>query len=272
MSNTLIVLLPLLALLLAAVSIAALWYWWTSGQEDLGESQTENDPSSYPYQDLQRDEPTVGDLLGKVTTSAQSLLAHVTKTASAPAPGYVSSQGAAPFSDGEMVEVMRVFRDLADGRLVVEVGGRRYRNTAEITDPQVKRRFVGNAQALAQFIQDEPSLSNQVNWSTPPVEVAKPPAPPMQPAPLPTKTAKPEAQGQQPEGPKTIADEIEELIQFRLLSMPSLSSHSIHIRPGLGGGIRVEVDGVYHDGISDVTDAEILSFLQSVIREWEARS
>ena len=71
--------------------------------------------------------------------------------------------------------------------------------------------------------------------------------------------------------PKTMADEIEELIQLRLRATPELMLRAIHIRQGSGGGIRVEVDGRYFDSIGDVTDPEILTFLQSVIREWEER-
>src|SRR4030042_1675851 len=39
-SDTLIIILPLLALVLAGVSIAGLWYWWSSGQEGETNVQT----------------------------------------------------------------------------------------------------------------------------------------------------------------------------------------------------------------------------------------
>ncbi len=81
----------------------------------------------------------------------------------------------------------------------------------------------------------------------------------------------PAASQEQSGGPKTMADEIEELIQLHRGTSPSLASRSIHIRQGAGGGIRVEVDGQYFDSVASVTDPDVTAFLQSVIREWEAR-
>lgn len=281
-SNTLIVLLPLLALLLAAVSIAALYYWWSSGQEESAEGQDTGTVGELQPQEYQLAEPTVGDLLGKVTTSAQSWLANITKTGStpssdaAPISSYPTTSGVTSVSDSEMVEVLRILRDLADGRLVIEIGGKRYRNLAEITDPQVRRRFMGNAEALAHFAAEEASSSDQDIWSYSPAKATEQPTTSSQPI-MPSSSVPVEASpapdtAEETEVPKTIADEIEEMIQYRLGMTPALTGRSIHIRSAMGGGIRVEVDGHGFDSVSDVTDSEVLAFIQSVIREWEARS
>jgi hypothetical protein len=283
-SDTLIVLLPLLALLLAAVSIAALYYWWSSGQEEPTvdqESQTTNEAQPQEYH---LDDPTVGDLVGKVTTSAQSWIANIAKVAApttspASMSSYSSTARVTSVSDGEMVEVLRILRDLADGELVVEIGGKRYRDLAEMTDPQIKRRFMGNAQALSRFAGGETSFPDQAIWSSPPSGTVKQPSSLPQPekpsfsslvqstesTPIPNEENKSDA-------PKTIADEIEEMLQLRLSMTPSLMGRSIHIRPTLEGGIRVEVDGHGFDSVSDVSDLEVLGFIQSVIREWESRT
>jgi len=294
MAQTLLVLLPLLALVLAGVSIAGLWYWWSSGQE---EESTENQETSSVgrtqdriSQSSQPAEPTVGDMVGKVTSTAQSWIANMARAASTPAAGSAPASGYAPTglfstSDGEMVEVMRVLRDLADGRLVVEIGGKRYWSLAEISDPQVRRRFMGNAQALAQFAQvaasltsSQPTGSEAVAQPLPPVQPVtySPPSPPIEypafKAVSTPETVVPSGDVQeQPPVPKSIADEIEELIQLRLGMAPALMYRSIHIRPAASGGIRVEVDGKYFESVADVTDPEVTAFIQSVIREWEAR-
>jgi len=284
-SETLIVLLPLLALLLAAVSIAALYYWWSSGQEEPTINQESGTANEAQPQEYQLDETTVGDLFGKVTTSAQSWIANIAK-ATAPtanpttAPSYSSTASVPSVSDGEMVEVLRVLRDLADGELVIEIGGRRYRNLAEMTDPQIKRRFMGNAQALYRFIGEEARSPAQAIWPSPPSGTAEQPSSPPQPTAVPAfsppaqpaKTVPATDEEEQSEAPKTIADEIEEMIQHRLGMTPSLIGRSIHIRPTVEGGIRVEVDGHGFDSVSDVSDPEVLGFIQSVIREWEART
>lgn len=293
MDQPLLILLPLLALILAGVSIAGLWYWWSSGQEEeTVETQEARPVGGAQPQAPQPVEPTVGDMVGKVTSTAQSWIANIARAAStpaagsAPAPGYAPAAGLPSTVDGEMVEVLRVLRDLADGRLVIEIGGKRYWSLAEIIDPQVRRRFMGNAQALAQFAQVPLSPPSQATtWPDPAPETIEQPPLSSQPVtyPPPPQSLDPSFQPagevvaplsdlqEQPGEPKTMADEIEELIQLRLRMTPALMYRAIHIRQGAGGGIRVEVDGRYYDSVVDVADPEVAAFLQSVIREWEAR-
>jgi hypothetical protein len=71
--------------------------------------------------------------------------------------------------------------------------------------------------------------------------------------------------------PVPVADQIEEVLQFRLGQNPDMARRSIHIRPGAQGMIRIEVDGISHESIADVADEQVRSFIQSVINEWEAR-
>jgi hypothetical protein len=71
--------------------------------------------------------------------------------------------------------------------------------------------------------------------------------------------------------PKSMADEIEELLQYRLALDPEFSLRSIHIRSSEDGSIFVEVDGATFDGIGDVSDDGVRGFLQRIVQEWEAR-
>ena len=210
-----------------------------------------------------------------------------------------------------LVEVFRVMRDLADGSLLVEVDGVRYRKLAEINDPQVGRRFMSNARALAQFaliLKGSPPPAAPLLDAVPPQlaelfreeQPAPPqlppdgtPLPPLRPrATAPTGPTTPpepvrmrpldalkqqdksseEGEDQIEAGLINLADEIEEMLQFRLSLNTHLAQRSIHIRPGLGGGIRVEVDGTFYDEVGDVSDGEVREFIQATIREWEARS
>jgi hypothetical protein len=73
------------------------------------------------------------------------------------------------------------------------------------------------------------------------------------------------------EEPKSMAEEIEELLQYRLALNPTLVQRSIHIRPAHHGGVLIEVDGQSFDGVGEIEDDTIRDFIQSVIQEWEAR-
>ncbi len=265
--NLLMSLLPFIALILAGLSVAALWYWWISTKDDEpeeGAGQPTGEPAS-------RDETPVEPPAAKPALAA----------ASPPA-------AAQPAFESGAVEVMRILRDLADGSLIVEIDGRRYRSLNEIVEPQVGRRFMGNAQALADFAKlgkvRVPEEWAQVPASERPAASASQPvarpAPPPPPPPPPAEPAAPrrgglfrraQAEDEQPVEQPPIAEQIEELLQYRLTQTPELAHRSIHIRPAIDGGIRIEVDGRTYEGISDVDDEQIRAFLQETVRQWEAR-
>jgi hypothetical protein len=277
--ETLLVVLPFLALILASVSIAGLWLWWNATKEqppeetgDRFEALAGSTGSKAAQEAAEEDDPTVGQLFGRIVGSVQAAMPSSSKTE----PATPTAPAARPLSDGESIEVMRLLRDLASGGLIVEIGGQRYYHLSQIADPQLRRRFLGNAQALSQFTQGA-----EVDFPSP--APAPPPAPsPDVPAPPPITTGPP---GPRPgvlrrgaaepeeaeEGPKTIADQIEELLQYRLTLTPTLSNRSIHIRPAVDGGVRIEVNGTQYGGVDDVEDTEIQEFIRSTIREWEAR-
>lgn len=273
-SNLVITLLPFIALILAGLSVAALWYWWVSTKDDEPESSAE------PLDDTS-DVPATAALSQPPETPSPAPPAEP----AAPPPAPPSRPAAA----GEAVEVMRILRDLADGSLIVEINGRRYRSLNQIDEPQVGRRFMGNAQALADFarlgkirVPDEwmqaptpepPSTGGEPYRPAPPVPSTLPPAPPAEPAPA--RRGGLFRRGQQedetPAEQPPIAEQVEELLQTRLAQSPEFASRSIHIRPALDGGIRIEIDGRTYEGIGDVDDEPIRAFLQETVRQWEAR-
>jgi hypothetical protein len=175
-----------------------------------------------------------------------------------------------------------VLRDLADGSLIIEINGRRYYRLADITDPEIRRRFVGNTNALAEFAQQVSPPASPAPQAAAPTPPLPPPGPVpsvlrsrAEPAPQPTRGGvfrKQPAEAQPEETPRlSMAQEIEELLQYRLTLNPGLAQRSIHIRDALGGGVRIEVDGVSYNAIDEIPDEGARAFIQDTIREWEAR-
>lgn len=299
--NSAFIVLPLIALVLGSLSVAALWLWWqmSRGEEpEQAADQSEVDPpegataeADQPAVDEASD-PTIGQFIGRLAQRVQSAIP--TREA-APTPS------SALRTAGGAIEVMRVLRDLADGSLIVEIDGVRYRSLREIGDPEVGRRFLGNVQALALFarlskaeatpleetgapspasqppVPFEPAASDQPYQAAPP-QTDYSPVPPFQTS---SQTASPkqerrgglfrqQAKDEEPTPERNMTEEIEALLQYRLERTPEMVHRSIHIRQG-ATGVHVEVDGNIYEGVGEVPDSEVRTFIQAVIREWEAR-
>lgn len=183
----------------------------------------------------------------------------------------------------DAVEVMRIYRDLSDGRVIVQINNNNYRALGDIKNPDLARRFTAVVRELWAMI--NPGSAPQVQTGTYPA-AAPAETPKSRIGLLNTKDEEQQkpnimrqfaraAMGQSnapaDSGPAGIAGAVEEFLQFKLSNTPSLAMRSIHIRPSQDHGIRIEVDGRFFDGIGDVTDPEVREFLQSMMREWEAR-
>ncbi len=292
--NMLVVILPIMAVLLAGLSIAALYLWWKSSRDEEGEPAGMQvpiaDEPSLPEETLDSildDRPSgsfferLSDSFKPVKTSAPARPAQTT-----PAAPIRAAAQAVPV--GNAVEVMRIMRDIADGSLFVEIDGCSYRKLDDITDPETGRRFMGNVQSLAQFARlGESGMPDDRARTpeTPPVVTAAPPPPPPFTGSRVTRTAEtPDSKtpgmfslkrirGEKVEipDPVPVADQIEEVLQYRLGLNLDLMHRSIHIRPGAQGTIRIDVDGISYESVGDISDAPVREFIQSVINEWEAR-
>lgn len=261
MNPLLSLILPVVALILALILAAAVWYWWSSGQ-----------PEEEPDQKTQA---------GTGQTAASGFSARLAGlwagtrrrlgTLSQSTGALIQARQAAATPNAEMIEVLRLHRDLSDGGLVIEIGGRKYYSLDQMSDPQVKRRFLGNAEAMAQFARLKKGTSPLIDWSAPvePPPEAATSAPPVTPSPAPAQSIPRQQQAETPK-PKGMSDEIEEMLQYRLTLDPAFGRRSIHIRSAEDGSIYVEVDGKTFDGVSEVDDADVRSFLQNIIREWES--
>lgn len=309
-SNPLFIILPFVALLLGSLSVAGLWLWWTmssEGSEEGSSADAQGDtletisalPADAPAEE-EKSEATLGDLLGRIRDAAQAVI---------PPPTARPAVNVAPQALPEgLVEVLRVYRDLADGSLVVELEGQRYRSLREIRDPNIGRRFLGNSNALAQFARldkiDPGSLPSMPDL--PPLPAAAPVTPQADvpttaPAPASRKAEGPlskapqalgsfhafgEAEPPQPqrrgffagrEEPRektperTMADAIDELLQYHISQDAQWQNRRLKVRSDGMGGVAIELDGQIYEGVGDVPDIEAREFLLSVIREWEER-
>jgi hypothetical protein len=201
----------------------------------------------------------------------------------------------------DMVEVMRIWRDLGDGSLVIELGGRRYRSINEISNSELVRRFTAVVRELwlmvnngapnrSTTLPNAPSgnaglnagTSGSVSSSTGGtgslrnrIGILNPPPEPEQEVSKPRGLLRGASRqtSTQPEASRRpgIGDAVEDYLQFKLSSTPQFQARSIHVRPAVDGGIRIEVDGHYYDGVGDVVDADVRDFLLATLREWEAR-
>lgn len=265
--NLLATLFPILIFVALGFVLLLVWIFWIASRRDKnqeGKARTEQGPGA--------------------TDGTSSLLNRVLGTSPAPA-GAPDARVAAPSGpprvpDGDTVEVFRVLRDLADGSLIVEIEGQRYSRLTDITDGQVGRRFVANARALAHFAMllkgpPPPAPPPQAPAPPPPASeksmAAMPPAPPRV-GRTATQMAKEAQSDEQPATQINLADQIEELLQYRLTMHPTLALRSIHVRPSFGGGVRIVVDNTSYDSVDKVPEEEIRGFIQATISEWNARN
>ncbi len=70
-------------------------------------------------------------------------------------------------------------------------------------------------------------------------------------------------------GSRSIADQIEDLLQERLARLPDFRGRVIHVRPSTQGGVQIVVDNRQYEGIGEVDDPGVRALLEDVVREWE---
>ncbi|MEW6579126.1 MAG: hypothetical protein AB1435_08020 [Chloroflexota bacterium] len=171
---------------------------------------------------------------------------------------------------GDVVELLRVYRDLADGGLIVAIGDRQFRSLAELRSADLARRFENVMRDLDALAHPQPAAPARASQDRdmPTDEIA----PPRERSMLRQVTRL--AMGQPVETPLeqpelSIADQIEDLLQERLREMPQFAGRTIHVRPALSGGVQIEVDGKFYEGVGDIDDEEVRALLMAVVREWE---
>jgi len=207
----------------------------------------------------------------------------------------------------DAVEVMRIWRDVTDGTLIIQIGGRYFRTLQDIRDAGQERRFMAALRELAAMsrVAPAPEAASLPTEAAPapeaasapeeqpvaPAPVEEAPAPPPTPSPI-EQPATAEEQslgsffdnvkravqsgGRIPKsalpGLLSIPEQIEVVLQARLLEAPDFAGRSIHIKEAAHGGVLIEVDGASYEAVVDITDDAVRAFVQDTIRDWETRS
>lgn len=202
----------------------------------------------------------------------------------------------------EAVEVMTVLRDVVDGGLIVQMGDNAYE---QFSEGEAKQRFMKVMRELSIVVKPgakspevpiepaPPVESSEEVVESEPVPPPKPKAPSIPPPPVNKSGAMPGdlpkfslddniipppkgvlnrvPKPEKPVPELDIAGAIEAYLQHKLRYTPEYEGRSIHVHPAPGGGVSIEVDGLFYDAVSDVADTEVREFLSATIQEWQQR-
>jgi hypothetical protein len=265
------------------------------------------------YQDLSRDENFRAGFL-KVMRELSSV---VTQAAKAPQAAAVpaaanTSVYTINLNDGgtaQAVEVVTILRDVVDGGLILQMGGKTYRDLTQ--DEGFRTGFLKVMRELSPMVtqapkpaqpapaaslrdlmsnDEAPAVDEPVEAVTPRRPAAPPPPPPTadgtMPGDLPSYSLDKQPEVVKKKGgllgrTKTefvpvpelnLAEAIEAYLQYKLRHTPEYAGRVIHVHPAPDGGVAIEVDGVFYEAVGDVTDADVRGFLSATIQEWQERN
>lgn len=140
----------------------------------------------------------------------------------------------------DAVEVMRVWRNINDGKLVVEMKGQYFGTASEIEGMGLSARFYSAVQEIN-------ALANI-------------------PAPAETPQSDTPAAAPEPEG---MIGQIENFLQRKLTVKPEFANNNLHLRAAPHGGLMIQVNDQFYDGVDEIEDEAIRAFIQQTIQEWE---
>lgn len=205
------------------------------------------------------------------------------------------------------VEIMRIVRIPPVGKLVVEIGSKRYFTLAEMDDPKMRQLFLA---ALGEMIVSAGGYQTIVDAGFAPPLATPPSLSQLQTAAsssAPSRTPSLEEQQAafltsleqggvsdsssadntssrssffrrrprvtQPEEPLlpplNIAAELNAILQRHLANDPELRKQTIKIEGGLRGGVRINVNGQYYEDVAHVPDPIVRMAIKLATREWE---
>jgi hypothetical protein len=210
--------------------------------------------------------------------------------APSPAPELSTRQG----------EVMRVLRDPSSSRVLVEVGGRRYERLREIEDAQVGRRVLWAIADLVRFtggMATNPravrSAVEGVAWDEDAPGAAssqaarRPSLPPVSAEPAAVKPVTTNLgqtmgaffrRGLNPvpselaaDEPGTFIEEIDAILQAKMLEMDVPPSYELHVSAGPERRLQIQVGREVYGSIDEVPNLQARALIQAAVDEWEQR-
>ncbi len=218
------------------------------------------------------------------------------------------SPSPASSAPSDAIELLRVWRDISDGSLILEINGQQFSSLSELRSADLERRFMNVLKDLVALAKSSSGAAPQPAQPRPqPVQAQpRPQSQPAQPRPVskPAETSAEDeppvrklstdempsmspsamfrqmgqiAMGRKPEIPEpdetpeplSIPEQIDALLQTRLRSMPEYRGREIVVQPSLGGLVIIKVDGKFYEGVGEVEDDDVRALLQDVVREWE---
>lgn len=262
-------------------SLPAAFYQRLTGSRGSRPAPTQQPAAAMPL-------PDVGMLTGELpgerarpVRAANPTPPQPAQPAPAPLPGddsadempFTAPQDEQPPTDappGDVIELLRVYRDLADGGLIVAIGDRAFRSLDELRSAELARRFEIVMRDLDALAHPQPAAPLRASQDRDEAddEITSPRDRSM------LRQMTRVAMGQPAEPPQeqpalSIADQIEELLQEHLRETPGFAGRKIHVRPALSGGVQIEVDGKFYEGVGDIEDEEVRAALVAVVRRWE---
>ena len=68
----------------------------------------------------------------------------------------------------------------------------------------------------------------------------------------------------------SVGEQIERYLQRKISEQPAFQGRDIHVRNGPTGGIVIQVDNQFFEGVGDITDSAARELVQSAVAEWES--
>ena len=206
----------------------------------------------------------------------------------------------APAAPSDAHEVLRVLRDNLSGRLIVEIGGKRYAKIGDIQDATIGQGFLTTLRDLSRFAggfstaSSAPAGSPAPQALQPQAEAAPRAAPQPQPKPRvepplsasvqPSASAEPlrkpsmnpfkqmqvlrEMEKNAPAAPKSITEQIDAVLQAKIAGTP-LARRGMRVRAGAGGSAAFDLDGKSYDAVDNIPDPDARDLIRAAIKEWE---
>jgi len=186
-------------------------------------------------------------------------------------------------------EEVRLWREEEGGPLVVEVGGQTYYHMSDVQSRAVRRQLVALAADLIHFTGLLPSVEQPLpetgEWRESlrqAIKVQPPPPPPAEAPALEEPISpdlpkhrlfelleRPRNLPEKPPGEPSFVDEIERIIQRRLLEGPRWMDKEVHVRASPDGGIQILVDDKVYASPQEVPDEWVRKLIEDSVKEWE---
>ncbi len=188
---------------------------------------------------------------------------------------YVPRSGQLP---EDAVEVMRIWRDINDGSLIIQMGDMLFQTMDEMRDRGMAKRFIAVVQNLAQiatigaqatglpkpnFEATSAMFSAPGSWSastptsTPATPAAKPAPPSVKQTDMPAT------------GSLGIVSQINRYLQKRLEQTPVFAGRKIKMTSAYDGTLEIWVDKHVFGSVGEIRDREVREFIQRILTEWE---